>query len=247
MAKKSNSRASHEYQGRKGFFGFGNPKSKIWFIGIEPGGDYNDARIKVWSKYWKPKSVVSARSFHNQLMKVAPKGEWNWFTDNGHFQSTYGNLCQIYCLAKHKSLARGNNLKQKQAGLNYQRERFDDLCFLDLFAKAHKNRHQSHNRIRSSKTKTRTLGLLDLLKIYKPKPQLIVFYGSEFRHSCFEIYECSTLKQHNYATSGKERLYAEGGRFHRDDHDIEVLFINHPLYESGTTKKRVASLIRNRL
>jgi hypothetical protein len=232
------------YISSNGFFGFGSPESKTWFVGIEPGGEHLDERIQIWGQYNDQPPIVKAKDFHRSLKVITPpKVRLDWFESDGHFQSTYGNLSLICCLVENESLENEPKTRIHSESLEFQRKRLDnEHCFLDLFAECSVNRKSSRNKIIDNpKIGERAERILTLLQYYQPR--VVVFYGSEFRNIP-AIYDRSAPNESTVTINCKQRRYAEG-RYVFDNNGIKVLFVNHPLYEPLAYKAKVASLIRN--
>jgi hypothetical protein len=71
----------------EGFFGYGDPTGKYWFIGLEEKGDGSlqsiQDRLALWSVKFKRKAIVDCRRFHeslqmHDLFSAPPKPQKTW-------------------------------------------------------------------------------------------------------------------------------------------------------------------------
>ena len=114
----------------KSFFGYGNLKSDIWFIGHEEGSSQNsvaelEARVNLWVKMEK-KIVVNCKDFH---LNLKMKNE-EPFT-KGKRQPTWDRYIDFIKSIKNLNI---NNTREKKDFLNFKFAQEDsDHCLLELF------------------------------------------------------------------------------------------------------------------
>lgn len=87
----------HDYA--ENFFGYGSPKSKLWFIGIEEAGGrcerVVDERLKKWSDGFNRAPFVDGYKFHQKLSDCNDKQLDRLFRDPVPPQRTWDRLIRI--------------------------------------------------------------------------------------------------------------------------------------------------------
>ena len=116
------------------FYGYGNLKSKYWFISLEEGGGKQEqeviARIESWNLRGR-KTVEDCKSFHQSI------GVNDFFNNSPKFQPVWKRYIRILqVLLKDKEFLNLNHDKQDSIILDYQRNSFanenGDICLLEL-------------------------------------------------------------------------------------------------------------------
>ena len=112
------------------FFGYGNIKSDIWFIGHEEGSKQNSIkelkqRVQVWKKLGK-KTLCDCRDFHIELKM----GNEEPFT-KGKIQATWGKYIDILIQIKNLNI---NDLASKKVYLQHKFAKSNsDHALIELF------------------------------------------------------------------------------------------------------------------
>lgn len=86
-----------------GFFGYGNPKGKYWFIGLEEAGGYCKQaiqdRLTLWSQKFQCGPIVDCREFHQNLRRCNGKSLSDLFEPEPRRQLTWDRLSRIQLAA----------------------------------------------------------------------------------------------------------------------------------------------------
>lgn len=87
----------HDYA--ENFFGYGNPESELWFIGIEEAGGRCESvvneRLKLWSDEFNRAPFVDGHKFHQQLHDCDGKPLDRLFLDPVPPQPTWDRLIRL--------------------------------------------------------------------------------------------------------------------------------------------------------
>lgn len=175
----------------KGFYGYGNLESDIWFIGMEEGGGATLEEIKSRLEVWKAlgeEKVVDAYEFHEKITDDKGKNFGFLFRENNPaIQRTWRGLIKLL-LAYKEQASSADETKEKQI---YGWGRLSsDNCLLELFPLPSPNANDFHytewlndeNFTRDTYKKEivghRILGIQELIEINKPK--IVVFYGKAY-------------------------------------------------------------------
>lgn len=82
------------------FFGYGNLKARLWFVGMEEGGgssvDEVRSRLTAWDRRGRPR-VEDVADFHRAI------GQHRWFEPGAPTQSTWRQLIRATLLSKGKA------------------------------------------------------------------------------------------------------------------------------------------------
>ena len=116
------------------FYGYGNLKSKYWFISLEEGGGKEEQevieRINSWNLRGK-KTVEDCKSFHSSI------GINDFFNNSPKFQPVWKRYIRVLqVLLKNKEFLNLNHEEQDSIILDYQNNSFanqnGEICLLEL-------------------------------------------------------------------------------------------------------------------
>jgi hypothetical protein len=191
----------------KNFYGFGNPKAEIWFIGMEPGGGNSPEEIEELFLSWEncgSKEYVDIFEFHEKITKSKhfkpgkyPNLAEYFFGINNKLQSTWNMLILIINPKSNRE-----NRREFQR-LNWGRNRSDN-CLIELLPLPApktstwkynvwfkdipylKNRDEYKNKLLKERIK------FIKKEIFEHKPKVVVFYGKgkEYLNNWEDISDC---------------------------------------------------------
>lgn len=242
------------------FYGYGNLKSKIWFIGMEEGGG-NDieevaARLKCWENLGKP-TLMDVAEFHNKLAEAHNPSISKYFSDkNIRYQRTWGGLIKMIYSSQNNLNANTEDRK------NYQALKFARIssaeCLLELYPLPspglNRFNYNGWSRIPYLKSRkdykdflrnTRTEKIKSLIASYKPS--VVVFYSSSQEY----LNAWSDISHINFGeisadivegTSGKKLIIKSA----KTDATLYIV-THHPVYRNLNSSyfERVGALIRD--
>lgn len=173
------------------FYGYGNLKSDIWFIGMEEGGGATLEEIKSRLEVWKALGagkVVDAYDFHYRITDDKGKNFDFLFRDgNPAVQRTWQGLIKLLLSYKAETYS-AEKIKEKQSN-GWGRLKSDN-CLLELFPLPSPNANDfnytewlgdknfTRKKYKKENEKPRIQGLQELIKVNQPK--MVVFYGKAY-------------------------------------------------------------------
>ena len=214
------------------FFGYGNLKSQIWFIGMEEGGDTDEVSLQKELSDWKKLGCPIVRD-------IAPAGiigTNRWFSsESPPIQRTWGKLIRATLRAL-KEPTNNEHIRK------FQRNRLGRTgggnCLLELLPLRSPNvgswRYHTLSALPYLQSrKTYEAHVIDLRKnvlrelLDQYFPRVVVFYGMKYNHHWREIVGSNVVwskgEYGKVAVQGRTRFY----------------IINHP----GRTPNRIIELL----
>ena len=199
------------------FFGYGNIKSDIWFIGHEEGSKQNSIkelkqRVQVWKKLGK-KTLCDCRDFHIELKM----GNEEPFT-KGKIQATWGKYIDILIQIKNLNI---NDLASKKIYLQHKFAKSNsDHALIELFPIPCSNLpswnySELSNQIDYFETKEKYRNYVVDLRIKKiinlineHKPKVIIFNGiGNGKYKTFDFWERIIGDKFEEVTFGRNRYF----------------------------------------
>ena len=173
------------------FYGYGNLKSDIWFIGMEEGGGSTLEEVKSRLEVWKAmgaENVVDAYEFHKKITDANGKNFDFLFRErNPANQRTWRGLIKLLLAYKAEKYSE-EEIKEKQSAgwgrLN------SDNCLLELFPLPSPNANDfkytewlgdtnfNRENYKKENENHRIEGLRKLIKENEPK--MVIFYGKAY-------------------------------------------------------------------
>jgi len=172
----------------KSFFGYGNIKARLWFVGMEEGGggtiDEVAARLAAWDQRGRP-LVDDVAEFHHAI------GQRHWFEPGAPTQSTWRQLIRATLLANELPVS-------LEAIRDYQVQRFarlgGDVASLELLPLPSTSTRPEHWRY-AEWSALETLASRDSYRqhflplriarlqelISNERPSAVVFYGVTYQ------------------------------------------------------------------
>jgi hypothetical protein len=170
------------------FFGYGNWRAKVWFIGVEEGGGRSETEVQQRLNVWKESSKLDLQD----LPTFCPaSGIREWHGTGARLQETWAQLIRILLVARQMP-------DTEDALLDYQTKRLgrlgDETCLIELLPLPSprmkqwnyaswsnlywlKDRESYYAHLLASRA-------FDLArKIESNKPAAVVFYGSSLHRT----------------------------------------------------------------
>lgn len=169
----------------KNFWGYGNLKSDVWFVGMEEG--YNDKNESLLKRFI---ATAGAQTFDiYESLKIDP-GHVYWFEEGAPTQATYRRIIYIYLYLKNGTEPTLEDVRQfqiKELGRSHANHALLELMPLPSKSIRQKDWiYTEHNVIGLSSRK-------EYLKTYKPervkelnsliqkhKPKVVLFYSLSY-------------------------------------------------------------------
>jgi uracil-DNA glycosylase len=218
----------------RNFYGFGNPKANIWFVGMEPGGGNSPKEIRELLISWKncgSKEYVDIFKFHEKIKKSKhckpgkyPNLAKYFFDKNNKLQSTWNKLILII---NPKSTTEDRREFQK---LYFGRNQSDN-CLIELFPlPAPKTSEWKYNvwfkdipylKNKGEYKKKFLKERKEFIKkqISKHKPKVVVFYGKGYLNAWEDISGCE-FRNNPF----------------QEKNNILFVAIKHPVYKPSKSK-----------
>ena len=216
------------------FFGYGNLKSKIWFIGMEEGGNTDEVTLRTELSDWKKLGCPIVRDIAPAEIVTTNK----WFaSDSPPIQRTWGKLIRATLVAFGEPT---NNEHIRKFQRNRLGRAGGENCLLELLPLRSPNvgswRYHTLSAIPYLQTReayeahvieSRKDVLREMLEHYLPR--VVVFYGMKYNRHWREIVGSNAVwSEEEY---GRATLQ---GR-------TKFFMINHP----GRTPNRIIELLGN--
>ncbi len=184
------------------FWGYGNLKADIWFIGMEEGFHGNLIDLENRFNRTKNKSVVDLQ---NDMSDV--QDHMKWFLPNSGIQRTWGKIIKILLTLKSNKKITNDEIKE------FQRKEFgrlnSDHCrleFMPLPCRSTKKKDWFYNKFEIDYLETRKKYIdkimplriklfQDLIKKYSPK--IIICYSFSYLKKWQEVVGCELLDKSN--------------------------------------------------
>lgn len=170
------------------FFGYGNYKGPIWFIGMEPGAPRDKKKIKRFFDVWKDRGEPEIDDVKKSHLDIGIKHYTELFNYNPKYQRTWGGLIKILFYADGENHFSTEDIKKYQSSKLGQTN--SDHCLIELLplpSPGTKIWPYSKTGIKELKDrkvyKSTYLPLrIELIKerIKKYKPKVIVFYSLSY-------------------------------------------------------------------
>lgn len=177
------------------FFGYGNPKAKVWFVGIEEAGGCCEQvvsdRLSLWTERFDGKSIIDGYEFHRSLHDCTGTSLGRLFTDPVPVQKTWDRLIRLQlALQGHTSISRDD--VQSFRKTEWARST-SESCLIELFPlpspslkkwrygkwttslEAFQSRRAYQNHLGAK----RTSAIKRMISEYSPR--LVIFYGSRWK------------------------------------------------------------------
>jgi len=219
------------------FFGFGSWSAKVWFIGLEEGGGWNEADVQGRLSTWQAggrRSLEDAPEFY-------PTSKCHkWHGDDAKLQTTWKQLIRMLFIAQGKG-------DSDDAILKYQRKWLGafsgETCLAELFPLPSPNTRtwlysEWSNLVWLKERKTyeaRTMlsrACSLKRKIEENKPKVVIFYGATRLRSWSQI-------------SGGYFEQAIDGQLMRFKSDATMFFVTrHPAWETDEYFKKIGRFFR---
>ena len=167
------------------FYGYGNYKSPIWFVGMEPGAPKDKSKIKKFFDVWKDRGEPEIDDVKKSHEQTKIKHYTKLFAQNSDYQKTWGGLIKILFFASGKNHFTTDDIKE------YQRtqlgRRNSDHCLIELlplpspgtniwpYSKTGIKELKDRKVYKSTYLPLRVERIKNRIKEYEPK--VIIFYS----------------------------------------------------------------------
>lgn len=174
----------------EGFYGFGNPQGKLWYIGLEEAGGKCKRvvadRLQLWKEKFASRRIVDGYEFHKQLMDCEGHSLKRLFEAESGTQATWNQLIRLQLAWNGSPNPQGAEISQYVAQ-NWARAASDN-CLLELFplpspsvaewsysewsdADFLRSREKYYDEFRAQRVE----GIRALIQHYRPRA--VIFYG----------------------------------------------------------------------
>ena len=183
----------------KNFWGYGNLKGKVWFVGMEEG--YNDKNENLEGRFNATKGGQVFDIYEN--LKMDP-GHVSWFEEGAPTQATYRRLIYLYLYIKNKIEPNIEDIREFQ--IHNLGRRLSDNALLELMPLPSKSLSEKHWLYKdfgveglSSKReylttyKPKRVKELNLL-IRNNKPKIVIFYSLTYMKDWVSVIETPLTK-----------------------------------------------------
>lgn len=172
----------------KKFYGYGNYKGKIWFVGMEPGAPTENEKIRRFFEVWKDRGEPEIDDVRRSHLDVGISPYIDLFNENPKYQRTWGGLIKILFFKDNKKEFTTRDVK------NYQKDKLgrknSDHCLIELlplpsagtnywpYSKTGIKELKNRKLYKSTYLPLRIKRIKELIIKYKPK--VIVFYSISY-------------------------------------------------------------------
>ncbi|OGU61835.1 MAG: hypothetical protein A2315_13080 [Ignavibacteria bacterium RIFOXYB2_FULL_35_12] len=171
------------------FYGYGNYKSPIWFVGMEPGAPKERKKIKKFFDVWKDRGELETDNVRESHLEIGIKHYTELFSDNPKYQRTWGSLIKILFYANGKSNFTIDDIKDYQKDKLGQKN--SDHCLIELLplpSYSTTTWQYSNTGIKELKDRDtyesyyiprRIIGLRNRIKTHVPR--VVIFYSLKYK------------------------------------------------------------------
>lgn len=95
----------------KKFYGYGNYRGAIWFVGMEPGASDDNNEIKKFFDVWKYRGELEIDDVKKSHLETGLEHYTKFFTEDCVIEKTWGALIEILLYANGKNVFTNNDIK----------------------------------------------------------------------------------------------------------------------------------------